>query len=116
MHELGRSYRQPSGKHRNRWLGESATEGLVPGKTSRFASRLRESDGPFRQGAKEKSTPDTVRTCNLRFRRPMLYPIELRVHKCLARCDLGHRRGENSSHESIPTAPAAPAGRFSKLD
>jgi hypothetical protein len=25
------------------------------------------------------STPDTVRTCNLRFRRPMLYPIELRV-------------------------------------
>ena len=25
------------------------------------------------------STPDRSRTCNLRFRRPTLYPIELRV-------------------------------------
>ena len=27
-----------------------------------------------------KNTPDKTRTCNLRFRRPTLYPIELRVH------------------------------------
>ena len=26
-----------------------------------------------------KTAPDTIRTCNLRFRRPMLYPIELQV-------------------------------------
>jgi hypothetical protein len=28
---------------------------------------------------KIENTPDKARTCNLRFRRPMLYPIELRV-------------------------------------
>jgi hypothetical protein len=27
-----------------------------------------------------ESTPEWIRTTNLRFRRPMLYPIELRVH------------------------------------
>ncbi len=27
-----------------------------------------------------ENTPGKARTCNLRFRRPMLYPIELRVH------------------------------------
>ena len=27
---------------------------------------------------KEGSTPDRSRTCNLRFRRPLLYPVELR--------------------------------------
>lgn len=26
------------------------------------------------------SAPDGNRTCNLRFRRPMLYPVELQVH------------------------------------
>ena len=29
---------------------------------------------------KRVSTPERVRTSNLRFRRPMLYPIELQVH------------------------------------
>lgn len=27
-----------------------------------------------------ESAPDGSRTCNLRFRRPMLYPVELQVH------------------------------------
>ncbi len=29
---------------------------------------------------KAKNTPHKIRTCNLRFRRPMLYPIELEAH------------------------------------
>jgi hypothetical protein len=34
----------------------------------------------LRHTAVQQTTPDTARTCNLRFRRPMLYPIELRAH------------------------------------
>ena len=30
-------------------------------------------------GGHEENTPERIRTSNLRFRRPMLYPIELRV-------------------------------------
>ena len=35
--------------------------------------------GELKRGEKQKSTPGRSRTCNLRFRRPTLYPIELRV-------------------------------------
>ena len=31
------------------------------------------------------NTPDWIRTSNLRFRRPMLYPVELRVRRLRAR-------------------------------
>ncbi len=34
------------------------------------------------RGAFFSSTPQWIRTTNLRFRRPMLYPIELGVHFC----------------------------------
>ena len=36
------------------------------------------------------STPDWIRTSNLRFRRPMLYPVELRVRR-LALCGIHSR-------------------------
>jgi hypothetical protein len=34
------------------------------------------------------STPERIRTSNLRFRRPMLYPIELRVLDDFAECEI----------------------------
>ena len=37
-------------------------------------------------GRSGESTPSRARTCNLRFRRPMLYPIELWVRKREAKC------------------------------
>ena len=42
--------------------------------TGRYAAEIASTT----DGEKE-TTPDRARTCNLRFRRPMLYPIELRV-------------------------------------
>jgi hypothetical protein len=46
-------------------------------------SHTRELAAYFRERARiavqERNTPHRVRTCNLRFRRPMLYPIELGV-------------------------------------
>ncbi len=38
-----------------------------------------------------RSTPCRTRTCNLRFRRPMLYPIELRAHS--GNLPLGRQNG-----------------------
>ena len=35
----------------------------------------------WRKSLRGKSTPGGIRTPNPRFRRPMLYPVELRVHK-----------------------------------
>jgi integrase len=37
------------------------------------------------------NTPDRIRTCNLRFRRPMLYPVELRVRVKRLRRTLSYR-------------------------
>jgi hypothetical protein len=45
---------------------------------------------------RDGSTPDRIRTCNLRFRRPMLYPVELRV-----RCDRRQVCCFTVSHSSV---------------
>ena len=47
---------------------------------------------PTRFGLASLSTPQAIRTPNLRFRRPMLYPVELGVLMCISICirDLRH--------------------------
>jgi hypothetical protein len=35
---------------------------------------------PLRLDRRKSSTPQRIRTSNLRFRKPMLYPVELGVH------------------------------------
>jgi hypothetical protein len=46
------------------------------------------------------NTPDWIRTSNLRFRRPMLYPVELRVRTSIVprRMPLHHVRGTPSRY------------------
>ena len=53
----------------------------------------------WRESLKPQNTPRRARTCNLRFRRPMLYPIELGVRAATA------GRPANRASESI--SPAA---------
>ncbi len=58
----------------------------------------------------EKSTPDRTRTCNLRFRRPMLYPIELLVHRStLTKVIIGNRWGTVNLPSGL-LCPGKPAG------
>src|SRR5690242_2340901 len=47
------------------------------------------------------NTPDRIRTYNLRFRRPMLYPIELRVHASAGEPDLDYPN-ERGAAEKTP--------------
>ena len=49
--------------------------------------RLRAAAEAESLGSEKRSTPDRARTYNLRFRRPMLYPIELRVRAPLSAAD-----------------------------
>ena len=44
------------------------------------SSRIRNSDA-VELVAMHKNTPGRIRTCDLRFRKPMLYPAELRGHR-----------------------------------
>ena len=46
---------------------------------------------------KRVSTPERIRTSNLRFRRPMLYPIELQVRIC------GEMKTSTTTNISVPT-------------
>jgi acetyl esterase/lipase/integrase len=64
---------------RSKTIGESGSADL-PAKGS-HKPRTLQAVGSNREGSetKEESTPSRSRTCNLRFRRPMLYPVELWV-------------------------------------
>ena len=61
------------------------------------------------------NTPDRIRTYNLRFRRPMLYPVELRVQGSVLSCfivglivyPITAKEQEVRFHDSICGGPRA---------
>src|SRR5262245_33967495 len=55
---------------------------------------------PHRGGRFRRSTPNRTRTCNLRFRRPMLYPIELWVQWPARKSADGHRLSQATDAEN----------------
>ncbi len=66
-----------------------------------------------KRGQKQKSTPGGIRTPNPRFRRPMLYPVELRVHhqisaQCIA--PAGHYQDAVANSKRFPEGFRHPAG------
>ena len=67
------------------------------------------------------STPDRSRTCNLRFRRPLLYPVELRVQVLKILVNHAHQHLSTSAFDTryprpCPQQPFSRNGVMSKTD
>jgi len=69
-----------------RWLAEPAPRG------PRLLAASGEGRGSRRRHKGDGGIPGRTRTCNPRFRRPMLYPIELREHRAPLNPPHGPRR------------------------
>ena len=81
---------QSSGQYAQAKTGESSKGRLTKQNTPLYLGT------PGCRISRKSSAPGRARTSNLRFRRPTLYPIELRVRlRCgVAKCDLGPRLSE----------------------
>ena len=78
--------------------GRFLRTGRPTGQTKTEANLVKQDQrGPESLEEETESTPQRIRTSNLRFRRPMLYPIELQVR---SDCETQSFRSDNIS---VPT-------------